>query len=149
MTKPSKLLLCGVALAVVIAVAGYFVARNQTQQWQAATAARGEIDRRDKECAESWVKNHQRKEGIDPDVDAAFADLEGEAACATDAGKLAREKADERGNAAIESAMKVGYWTSRLALGAFTVLALPWFWYFLLRRIAELRGAILGKPPTL
>jgi hypothetical protein len=37
MTKPTKLL-CGIAIAVVIAVAGYVVARSQNQQWRAATA---------------------------------------------------------------------------------------------------------------
>jgi len=61
MTKPTKLLLCGIAIAVVIAVAGYFVARSQNQQWRAATAARAEIDRRDKGRADRWVKDHRQK----------------------------------------------------------------------------------------
>jgi hypothetical protein len=58
MTKPTKLL-CGIAIAVVIAVAGYVVARSQNQQWRAATAAHAEIDRRDKGCADRCVKDRR------------------------------------------------------------------------------------------
>ena len=40
------------------------------------------------------------------------------------------------------------YWTRRVAVVMLAMLATPWLWYFLLRRIAELRVAILGKPPS-
>ena len=39
-------------------------------------------------------------------------------------------------------------WEPFLVLGGLAItffLALPWVWYFLLRRISELRGAIVGK----
>jgi hypothetical protein len=38
-------------------------------------------------------------------------------------------------------------WPVPLALILLSVGSVPWFWYFLLRRIAELRSAIGGKPP--
>jgi hypothetical protein len=38
---------------------------------------------------------------------------------------------------------------SKLAAPTIAVLgALPWTWYFLLRRVAELRAAIGGQPPS-
>lgn len=37
------------------------------------------------------------------------------------------------------------YWTYIGALAVFLLSAIPWLWYFLLRRIRELREAILGK----
>lgn len=37
-------------------------------------------------------------------------------------------------------------WIYRACL-LFAISAIPWTWYFLLRRIAELRSAISGKPP--
>ena len=36
----------------------------------------------------------------------------------------------------------------QIAFVVFVLGALPWAWYFLLRRIAELRAAISGNPPT-
>jgi hypothetical protein len=38
-------------------------------------------------------------------------------------------------------------WPKQVALILVCVGLMPWAWYFLLRRIAELRGAITGKPP--
>ncbi len=38
-------------------------------------------------------------------------------------------------------------WTQRIAIAVLVGLSAPWLWYFFLRRIVELRGAILGKPP--
>jgi len=38
-------------------------------------------------------------------------------------------------------------WPVTAALILLSVGAIPWLWYFLLRRIAELRSAIAGKPP--
>jgi hypothetical protein len=38
-------------------------------------------------------------------------------------------------------------WPNLIALVLLAIGATPWLWYFLLRRIAELRSAISGKPP--
>lgn len=38
-------------------------------------------------------------------------------------------------------------WPIPAALFVLGVSVLPWLWYFLLRRIAELRAAIVGNPP--
>ena len=38
-------------------------------------------------------------------------------------------------------------WPLSAALLVLGFSAMPWLWYFLLRRIAELRAAISGKPP--
>jgi hypothetical protein len=38
-------------------------------------------------------------------------------------------------------------WPIPAALVLLGIGATPWLWYFLLRRIAELRSAIAGKPP--
>ena len=37
---------------------------------------------------------------------------------------------------------------SILAAGLLVISAVPWLWYFLLRRIGELRAAIRGNPPS-
>ena len=39
------------------------------------------------------------------------------------------------------------FWLGHFAWVIGTLGVLPWAWYFLLRRIAELRAAIGGKPP--
>jgi hypothetical protein len=39
------------------------------------------------------------------------------------------------------------HWPLSVALILLCLAAVPWLWYFLLRRIAELRSAIAGKPP--
>jgi hypothetical protein len=36
---------------------------------------------------------------------------------------------------------------TQAALVVALLSAAPWLWYFLLRRVAELRGAVAGKPP--
>ncbi len=38
-------------------------------------------------------------------------------------------------------------WPLPISIIVLAAAALPWLWYFLLRRIAELRAAISGKPP--
>lgn len=48
---------------------------------------------------------------------------------------------------AAEAKSKPYRWPVRAALIVALLSALPWLWYFLLRRIAELRGAFTGKPP--
>ena len=37
------------------------------------------------------------------------------------------------------------FWTYPLAILVFLLAAVPWAWYFFLRRVAELRDAIVGK----
>jgi hypothetical protein len=39
-------------------------------------------------------------------------------------------------------------WPRLLAVAVLCLSAVPWLWYFLLRRIAELRAAIGGNPPA-
>jgi hypothetical protein len=38
-------------------------------------------------------------------------------------------------------------WPATVALVVLLVGAAPWLWYFLLRRVAEMRGALGGSPP--
>jgi len=37
------------------------------------------------------------------------------------------------------------YWTNVLSVSLAIIFAIPWFWYFALERIAEIRQAISGK----
>lgn len=46
---------------------------------------------------------------------------------------------------ALEARDRISRWPYALALCIALLTALPWTWYFLLRRIAELRTAIAGK----
>lgn len=47
--------------------------------------------------------------------------------------------------AAHDSIAAIGDWPYIVALAVLVALALPWAWYFVLRRIRELRDAIAGK----
>jgi hypothetical protein len=46
-----------------------------------------------------------------------------------------------------EAKSKYYDWPARAAWVVALLSAVPWLWYFLLHRIAELRGAITGNPP--
>lgn len=85
------------------------------------------------------------KSTIDPDIAAAFAEKDAEKA---EAKRIAdcRAKVGKVPDAAAISRSK--RWPMRGAAVIAILGALPWAWYFLLRRVAELRAAIGGKPPS-
>lgn len=43
------------------------------------------------------------------------------------------------------AAVQFREWPAVIGVGVFTLFAVPWAWYFLLRRIRELREAVMGR----
>lgn len=43
---------------------------------------------------------------------------------------------------------EAGSWSASIAVTIAILSVIPWLWYFLLRRLAEILEAIRGKPPT-
>jgi hypothetical protein len=116
-------------------------------QWEGAPFARAAHPHEDKAAAKaavsSWLAAGNKSTG-DPNVDAMTAEQtqEGTAATVDPVAACYEHLPDD---AQISGAER---WP-KLAAAIVAILgALPWAWYFLLRRVAELRAAIGGKPPS-
>jgi hypothetical protein len=136
MQKPTRIFIIGLVSAGLVWTAGTLNTRRLTRHEAAL-----EI-----QCKQStkppfgfvpdcdWktlVSDSAPSTGIDPDIAAAFAPV----------GIQADIVKAHQAVAASEA------WPIPAALVLLGIGATPWLWYFLLRRIAELRSAMGGKPP--
>jgi hypothetical protein len=142
MKKPSVFLVAGLASAALLWIAGTLYTRSLTRheaeletQCRNSAPAQGEPDVGFvpfcdwKSIQGSYATTPGRV--YDPDVLAAYAPV-----------GVQREILD-----AHQAVVASKAWPLPAVLTLFAVGVIPWLWYFLLRRIAELRAAIGGKPP--
>ena len=114
----------------------------------------------DIDVLDSWLQAGNVSTG-DPDADAVLAKSGIKTHDAVGAGLAARAAGLTVRNPVEECYAKYGHvpdaeaalrasksWPPVVAAVIAVLSALPWLWYFLLRRIAELRAAIGGKPPS-
>jgi hypothetical protein len=136
MKRPAKILLASIAAAALVWTAGALNARNLTRHESALeTQCKSQTPKPGEQgfvpdCDWKSLASTFKSTG-DPDSDAAFAPV------GIQADILNAHKA--------VAASKT--WPTPAALVLLGIGATPWLWYFLLRRIAELRSAIGGKPP--
>ena len=141
MTKPTKILLGGLALAGAVVIAGFIYAarleyESPQERHEAAAASAREAD-----CLATEREKYAKAHGLDPkaDVDIVGAFLESGGECLkgeTTLATLVMQPAKARNAREVASGIAV-----LIAL----LSVVPWLWYFLLRRLAEVLAAIRGR----
>jgi hypothetical protein len=131
MDNPTKILIGGAICAAIIAGMG---ALNTAR-------LKANLKRLETQCIEEEGKQERQHTGIDFKTVCDGADLS-DLALQIELNKTGLQAQiaaayDDAGNS---SAMP-----NLLAIGILIIFAIPWTWYFLLRRIRELREAIVGK----
>jgi hypothetical protein len=128
MDKPAKILLGGTICAAIIAAVGFANTHRLESKLRNLEA----------ECVEEGKGDKLESGRFKLVCDAeSLVDLERNSESSV--GIQARVAAAKRQVLASES------WPYILAAGVLVFSGLPWTWYFLLRRIRELRDAIIGK----
>ena len=134
MDKPTKVLIFGVVLgAVVVGVSSVNTHRLERKVEKLRIVCMAEGDR------EASIRGSAMR---------IVAKYEGKLLC--DPGELARAREDSLGIqgqlARVQRAIwRWQSWAIPLGIATALLCVLPWSWYFLLRRICELRKAIIGK----
>jgi hypothetical protein len=139
MNRPMQTLLAGVVLAALVVAAGAYNHHRLIRTAANAEAETPKLEAASHACFKRYEADHPHTHpGIPLDWLEAEVSQCGNVPSATQIEE--QLQADLR---------RSDYWTRRAAIVVLAVLATPWLWYFLLRRIAELRAAILGNPPAL
>ncbi len=125
MDKPIKIFFCGIACTVLIAAAGF----ANTYRLES------KLHQLELECVEQGKRDNK------------FGNL---ATLLCDAESLVNSSGTSKGVQAQIVQAQHDVWSSKewpyvLAFLVFLLSAVPWVWYFLLRRIRELKDAIVGK----
>jgi hypothetical protein len=128
MRRSTAILLAGSGLSIVIGGGAYLIERQRSQALDAA------IER----CHAESIASKDYKE-LHFQMDCSPADL------FLDDPPFVDVQAEVVGAEAKQFQSRL--WLQG-ALVLFGISALPWLWYTLLRRIAELRAAVSGKPPN-
>ena len=158
LSKPSQLFLGGLIVAGLIYGAGQLIG-FKTESGVIDHDAKAKLSALEEECRTKgdvydaayydFMVNIEHK--TDPQIREALAQIHLSSACAEWV-RLLDQTRSSKDKAKIRSSEQTGVWsqyveqwtlpTAAVVLG---FAALPWLWYFLLRRIRELRDAILGK----
>lgn len=128
MQRSTKLLLCGVFVAALVAGGGY------------ANTIR--LESKVQEVEEKCIEESKRELAKTPRV-----------TLLCDANELARLETDSKPTPGVQGQVISAYkaaqesrdWPLFLAAAIALISAMPWGWYFFLRRVSELRDAIVGK----
>ena len=137
MNRPVRALLAGVALATLIVAAGAYNHHHLIRVASNAEAETPKLEAASHACFKRYEVDHPRTHpGITSDELNAVLSVCGNVPSAT--------QIDDQLQVDLR---RSDYRTRRVAVVLLAVLAAPWLWYFLLRRIVELQAAILGKPP--
>jgi len=167
MTRSVRILIAGFPVAFVVLVSGLSVASRfehkaaaagvcdlpvpAEEDTQASTGdtvtpaeAGAHLQEEMKAVVARWLAAGNKSTG-DPDADIVLAETEAKKA---DAKRIADCRA-RIGKVPDEAEIRAVKRWSRTASAIIAILcAIPWMWYFLLRRVSELRAAIAGMPPN-
>jgi hypothetical protein len=136
---PTRALIAGLILGAVFAAAGAANHWRLTAARENAEAKSAELQAADDACVARYQAEH-------PLVGRTYTleQFAGPSECHADVQR--NQALIER--LAVVDAQRSDHWAPRAAGAVLAVLAAPWLWYFLLRRVAELRSAISGDPPS-
>jgi hypothetical protein len=145
MQTPTKILIGGIAIAAAIAAVGFIrasiISAVPVEMQQRADRDEGA----NRVCYEAAMRKYAIAHGLSPSE--PLSDRDQLQVAEATYGQCMPGAASDQIQTLQRIAERAHTNTLKVAVPVALVCALPWLWYFLLRRIAELRDAIAGKRP--